>query len=252
MLEYEWWETFSNVIKKAETAYLNSGLLVEDHFRHVTKMIQLGKGGKRSVEDWQLSRYACYLVVENADPSKPVVTLGQTYFATKAREAEIMDELPRIKTYDQLMDQTRFLKGTAAKVAGIVRARDFSIFQDHGYRGLYNGETAQDIHRRKGLKKSQEITDYMGRIEPAANQFREAQAEAALLTKGITDPNEANEVHFMVGQVIREAMQKAGGIMPEDLPTPTESIQKVKRKRLKRGATMPEFGKPGVEEHKQD
>lgn len=198
-LGYTEYGKFRNALAKAEKACSNSNQQVADHFAHVSDMIIVGKGAKRKVEDVHLSRYACYLLVENSDPSKPVVAMGQTYFATKARQAEILDEVPRMKTYDQLVEQTLFLKGTAAKVAGIVRAKDFSVFQDHGYRGLYNGETAQDIHRRKGLKKNQEITDYMSRVELSANWFRDAQTEAALITRGITDPEEAKEVHYMVG-----------------------------------------------------
>lgn len=248
VLGYTNWRNFKYAIEKAKVACRNSHHDIADHFDATIKMIQAGKGAKRQVEDYHLSRYACYLLVENADPTKPVVALGQTYFATKARKAELLEESQRIFTYDQLMGQTEYLRDAAAKIAGIVRARDFAIFQDHGYRGLYAGETARDIHARKGLKKSQSITDYMGRAELAANWFRATQAEQALHNQNITDPEEANKIHYHAGERVRQAMQEISGVMPEEMPTPTDSIHKVKRKRLKPGPKTPAFGNPLAED----
>jgi len=184
VMEYTRWETFPNVIHKAEIACENSGQAQSDHFRHVTKMVVLGSGAKRAVKDTHLSRYACYLVIQNADPEKEIVALGQTYFAVQTRRAEMADELAglsedqrRLYTRAELAEHNREL-AVAASSAGVVTARDFAVFQDSGYRGLYNGETARDIAARKGLQRGQVILDHMGFEELSANIFRAAQAEA--------------------------------------------------------------------------
>ncbi len=184
VLDYSSWQKFSNAIRRAEIACGNSGQLVEDHFNHVVKMVELGSGAKRKIEDVHLSRYACYLIIQNADPSKEIVALGQTYFAVQTRRQEQADELAGL-TEDQkrlylrgdLSDHNRRL-AEAAHQAGVVQSQDFALFQDHGYMGLYGGLRARDIHAKKELKKSQQILDHMGSEELAANLFRATQTEA--------------------------------------------------------------------------
>jgi len=233
VLGYKRWDKFKNAIQKARLACTNAGNEIADHFSQVGNMVKLGSGAAREIEDVQISRYACYLVVENADPSKPAVALGQTYFATKARQQELMEEGKRLEQYDRLIQIDQILRGTVATQVGIIRAKDFSLFQDEGYKGLYAGEASKDIHQRKGLKRNEAITDYMGVVELASNTFRSAQVEAAIRNQKITDPRQANQINFKAGQVTRRAMEEISGTRPEELPTPTESIQKVKRKRLK-------------------
>jgi DNA-damage-inducible protein D len=239
ILGYARWDKFKNAIERAEEACQNSGQAVGDHFSHVGKMIDLGKGAKRNVDEVFLSRYACYLIVQNADPSKPIVALGQTYFAVQTRRQEIADELAALPE-----DQLRLLRRSqmniynsqlaqAANVAGVVESIDFAIFTDHGYKGLYGGLGAKDIHSRKGLKKSQQILDYMGSDELAANIFRASQTKQKLEREQIQGKEKANQTHFEVGKKIRQTIEELGGTLPEDLPTPKESIQQLEKKEQK-------------------
>ena len=236
------YRNFQPVIRKAEIACEASGYAVADHFAHVRKLITAGKGASRRVEDVHLSRYACYLVVQNADPEKPIVALGQTYFAVQTRRQELSDEQllanmsddqRRLFTRQQLVDRNRLLAPTAT-TAGVVTARDFAVFQDHGYMGLYNGERARDIAMRKGLKPGQPILDHMGAEELAANLFRATQAEAKIRREGIVGKGAANATHHAVGREVRETIARLGGTMPEDLPTPVESIQQLERNERER------------------
>jgi DNA-damage-inducible protein D len=241
VLDYVSWQKFKNVLLKAQIACENSGNDPTDHFVHAVKMAAIGSDAKREVEDMHLSRYACYLIVQNADPAKEVVALGQTYFAVQTRRQEVADaEALAELSEDQrrlLLRQRVKLQNTdlasAAKSAGVVTAVDFAIFQNHGYRGLYNGLTAQDIHKRKQLKKSQHILDHMGTTELAANLFRSTQAEDKLRRDNIQGKDAANEVHYQAGVVVRRAIAELGGTMPEDLPT-AESIKKLERAEKKR------------------
>jgi DNA-damage-inducible protein D len=204
-------------------------------------MVAIGSDAKREVEDMHLSRYACYLIVQNADPAKEVVALGQTYFAVQTRRQEIADadalaELSenqrRLLLRQRIKAQNTDL-ASAAKSAGVITAVDFAIFQNHGYRGLYNGLTAQDIHKRKQLKKSQQILDHMGATELAANLFRSTQAEDKLRRDQVQGKEAANEVHYQAGVVVRRAIAELGGTMPEDLPS-ADSIKKLERAEKKR------------------
>lgn len=233
-LDYARWDRFKNVIEKAEVACENSGHAASDHFSHVGKMIETGKGGHRDIGDILLSRYACYLIVQNADPSKEIVALGQTYFAVQTRRAEVADELAepteaqrRLYIRGQLREHNREL-AAAAQDAGVIQPRDFAIFQDHGYRGLYNGEGARDIAARKGVRPGQ-ILEYMGSTELAANLFRATQTEEKLRREGIQGKDAANRTHHAVGREVRATIERLGGTMPEDLPTPNQSIQQVQR-----------------------
>jgi DNA-damage-inducible protein D len=247
-LGYEEYRNFLKVVQKARIACENSGQSVEDHFVDVTDMIQIGKGGRRRVADVHLSRYACYLIVQNADPGKEVVALGQTYFAIQTRRQEESDELAslteeqkRLYLRGQVANHNRQL-AEAANLAGVVQAMDFAIFQDHGYMGLYGGLRARDIHDRKGLKKSQYILDHMGSTELAANLFRATQTEEKLRREHIQGKEKANYTHYEVGQEVRETIRRLGGTLPENLPTPKESIQQLQRQERKvveRGPQLP-------------
>ncbi len=250
VLEYTNWRNFKGVLLKAQIACENSGHDPADHFVGAIKMVPIGSDAKREVEDMHLSRYACYLIVQNADPAKAVVALGQTYFAVQTRRQELADASPLGELNE---DQRRLLLrqrikvqntdlASAAKAAGVITAIDFAIFQNHGYRGLYNGLTAEAIHRRKGLKKSQQILDHMGATELAANLFRSTQAEEKLRRDQVQGKDAANEVHFQAGVVVRRAIAELGGTMPEDLPT-VDSIRKLEREEKKRIAPPSTKGK---------
>jgi DNA-damage-inducible protein D len=204
VLGYTQWRNFEQAINRAIRACRNSGQDAADHFAEVSKMITIGKGGQRRVKDYELSRYACYLIIQNADPEKEIVALGQTYFAVQTRrqevaEAEILAGLSenqrRLYLRGQLADHNRDLS-EAANQAGVFTALDFAIFHDHGYMGLYGGLRAQDIHRRKGLKKGQQILDHMGSTELAANLFRATQTEEKLRREQIATKDGANAAHF--------------------------------------------------------
>ncbi len=239
VLGYAKWDKFVHVIEKALAACTNSNQNPADHFLRAGKMVALGSGAEREIIDWHLSRYACYLVVQNGDPEKPIVALGQTYFAVQTRRAELAQELAslpeaqrRLVLRDQVGDDNRSLAATAYG-AGVVTGNDFAVFQDHGYMGLYAGERARDIAARKGLKRGQRVLDWMGSEELAANWFRITQTEAKLRREGIADKTEANTAHQQMGAAVRQFIAEQGGTMPEELPTPTESIQQARRREQK-------------------
>jgi DNA-damage-inducible protein D len=244
VLEYTNWRNFKGVLLKAQIASENSGHDPSDHFVEAIKMVVIGSNAKREVEDMHLSRYACYLVVQNADPEKEVVALGQTYFAVQTHRQEMSDAGAMAQlTEDQrrlLLRQRIKVQNTdlasAAKTAGVITGQDFAVFQNHGYRGLYNGLTAEMIHKRKKLKKSQHILDHMGTTELAANLFRSTQAEDKLRREGVRGKDAANAVHYEAGVVVRRAIAELGGTMPEDLPT-ADSIKKLERAEKKRLAS---------------
>jgi DNA-damage-inducible protein D len=240
VLEYIKWDKFLNVINKAKQACKNSGQQPEDHFPQVEKMVEIGSGAKRDIGDIQLSRYACYLIIQNADPSKEVVALGQTYFAIQTRKQEVLEEsFGKLQTEE---DKRVFLRkemaehnkqlADAAKKAGVIQPWEYAIFQNHGYMGLYNGLGAKEIHARKGLKKSENILDHMGSTELAANLFRATQTEEKLKREDIKGKQKANQTHFEVGQKVRQTIKELGGTMPEDLPK-EESIKKIENDKKK-------------------
>lgn len=233
VLSYAKWSTFSNVIDKAKNACKNSDYNVLDHFADVGKMIDLAKGAKRSIDDVMLSRYACYLIVQNADPRKEVVAQGQTYFAIKTREREIQESFEELSENEKRLAIRNELKyhnkslAEAAKFAGVETPIDYAIFQNKGYQGLYGGLGAKDIHAKKRLKKSQQILDHMGSTELAANLFRATQTDEKLRREKIEGKEKANNTHFQVGMKVRDTIKDLGGTMPEDLETPKESIKSI-------------------------
>lgn len=245
VLEYGSWAKFRPVIKKAISAAEQSNAAAQDHFVRLGKMVDLGSGAAREIEEFKLSRYACYLIVQNGDPTKPVIANGQTYFAIQTRRAELADD----ETFQRLTEDQRrvFLRGEmrehnkqlveTAQRAGVETPVDFAIFQDHGYQGLYGGLRARDIHQRKGLRKSEAILDHMGSTELAANLFRATQTEDKLRRDGVTGTKAANSTHFEVGKRVRKTIEDIGGTMPEDLPTPDCSVKALEReqKRLEGG-----------------
>lgn len=239
VFEYVEYRNFKPVIGKAKEACANSGQSVENHFVDFHEMVAIGSGAERGFDDGvMLSRYACYLIVQNADPAKAVVATGQTYFAIQTRLQEIsqMDEYSRLSSEDE---RRLFLRdelarhntqlASAAKDAGVVQPIDYAIFQNHGYKGLYGGIDAKGIHQKKGLTKSDHILDHMGSTELAANLFRATQTEDKLRRENITGKQQANQTHFEIGRKVRETIKEIGGTMPENLPV-AESVKKIKKK----------------------
>ncbi|MBN1516853.1 DNA damage-inducible protein D [Candidatus Sumerlaeota bacterium] len=238
VLEYSDYRNFEAVIEKAKLSCFNSGHRVEDHFVDVTEMIEIGKGGQRPVKTIYMSRYACYLAVQNADPKKSIVALGQTYFAVQTRRQELADQAQEIEEDRRLllreeMKRHNIQLADAAKNAGVIEPVDYAIFQNHGYMGLYGGMEAKDIHQHKGLKKSQKILDHMGSTELAANLFRATQTEEKLRRDKVAGKEAASRTHHDVGKKVRQTIKELGGTMPEDLPS-MESIKKLETKRRKK------------------
>ena len=239
ILQYSSWDKFLNVVEKAKEACRNSGHNPADHFSHMVKMVSIGSGAQRETEDIKLSRYACYLIIQNADPAKEIVALGQTYFAVQTRRQELSDEFGKFESDEekrlflrqQMKEHNRYL-ASAAKEAGVVKSLDYAIFQDHGYKGLYGGLGQVDIHRRKGLKKGQKILDHMGSTELAANLFHATQTEDKLRRENIKGKDKANQTHFEVGKKVRQTIKELGGTMPESLPS-AENIKKIASKNKK-------------------
>ncbi len=238
VLEYSEYRHFLPVIERAKEACKNSKQDVAHHFEDILEMIELGKTAKREVDTVKLSRYACYLIVQNADPSKEVVALGQTYFAVQTRIQEIqqMDAYNKFSTEEEKriflrteMSKHNTYLAAAAKNAGVQDGLDYAIFQNHGYAGLYGGLDAKGIHKKKNLKKSQHILDHMGSTELAANLFRATQTEEKLRNENIQGKQKANQTHYEVGKKVRQTIKEIGGTMPENLPV-EESIKTVQKK----------------------
>jgi len=235
MLDYQDWRNFMQVVEKARIACLQSNHPIADHFGDVNKMVPIGSSAQRSVPDVRLDRYACYLIVQNGDPNKPVIANGQTYFALQTRRQELADNVKftqlsedekRLAIRNEMAAHNKDL-AAAAKVAGVETPMDYATFQDHGYRGLYGGLSAKDIHTSKCLKKSQRILDHMGSTELAANLFRATQTEDKLKRDEVISKRQANQTHLEVGQTVRKTIRELGGTLPEALPTPDNSIKQV-------------------------
>jgi DNA-damage-inducible protein D len=243
-LQYTKYRNFEAVIDKAKLACLNSGHRIEDHFADVSKMVGIGSSATRDIKMALLSRYACYLIIQNADPNKEIVALGQTYFATQTRRQELEDERIEDERRLILREEMRHHNAQladAAKDAGVIEQRDYAIFQNHGYMGLYGGLKQEDIHKRKGLKRSQKILDHMGSTELAANLFRATQAEEKLRRERIRGKDAANRTHREVGEKVRQTIKELGGTMPEELPVAV-SIKQIESKQssLLGGAVLPD------------
>ena len=237
LLEYSKWQNFEIVVDKAITACKNSKINVQDHFTDVSKMIEIAKGGKRKILDYKLSRYACYLIAQNGDSRKSVIALAQTYFAIQTRKQEITEKEYSLMTEDEKRFYQRSLtkKGNyslnqTAKKAGV---KNFDKFHNAGYKGLYNGETADAIAKRKGIRYREDILDNMGSEELADNLFRIVQTEAKLKKDKVTGESNASDVHYKMGRDIRKFIEKQGGTMPEDLPTPEKSLRQLEKENKK-------------------
>ncbi|MCI6267034.1 MAG: DNA damage-inducible protein D [Clostridiales bacterium] len=240
VLEYTQWRRFADAIERAKLACSNSGYNVSEHFADAGKSSPMPHGGVRILEDYMLSRYACYLIVMNGDPRKEVIAVGQTYFAVKTRQQELIDH------YDELSEDQKRLAirkemiahnkslAEAAQMAGVEAGRDFAIFQNKGYQGLYGGLGVKEIHERKGLKKNEKILDHMGSTELAANLFRATQTDEKLRRENIRGKEKANQTHYEVGRKVRQTIAELGGTMPEDLPTPEKSIKQIESEQKKR------------------
>ena len=241
-LEYSEYRHFEPVIRRAKEACKNSAESINNHFEDILEMVEIGSGAIRKLISIKLSRYACYLIVQNADPAKEVVALGQTYFAYQTRKQEIreMDEYNELRSEEE---RRLFLRSElkrhnaqladAAKNAGVASNIDYAVFQNHGYKGLYGGMGAKQIHENKGLKKSQKILDHMGSTELAANLFRATQTEDKLKRDNIKNKSKANVTHYEVGKKVRKTIEEIGGTMPEELPV-SDSIKKIERKAAKK------------------
>lgn len=239
VLNYKDWRNFDRVIAKAKDACAGSKQDVSYHFVDVNRVADFGGVAPSNIQDIVLSRYACYLIAMNGDSRKKVIALAQTYFAVKTRQQEMTDQFNQLTETEKRLAIRQDLKkhntslANAAHDAGIIKPIDYAVFQDAGYQGLYGGLRQRDIHRRKGLKKTQKILDHMGSTELAANLFRATQTDEKLRREHVKGKEKANRTHFDVGRKVRQTIKELGGTMPEDLPTPKESIKQLENKQKK-------------------
>ena len=237
VLGYIKWDKFLNVVNIAKISCEKSNNLIDDHFLQVGKMVDIGSKSKRKIKDYKLSRYACYLIVQNSDPRKETVALGQTYFAVQTRKQELSEKNYNLLSEDDkrfyqrdLTKKGNYSLNQSAKNAGV---KNFDIFHNFGYKGLYNGETADDIAKRKKLRYREDILDNMGSIELAANLFRITQTEQKLTNDNIKGEGNANKVHYNMGKDIRDFIKSQGGTRHKDLPTPTKSLKELEKEKLR-------------------
>lgn len=234
-LGYTEWRNFTKVITRAKDACAGSGVPVDECFVEVNKTSPMPNGGEKLKLDIMLSRYACYLIAMNGDPTKRVIALAQTYFAVKTRQQELIEDYDRLSEEQkrlairrEMIEHNKSL-AEAAQRAGVSTPQEYAIFQNRGYQGLYGGLGAKEIHARKGLKKGQQILDHMGSTELAANLFRATQTDEKLRRENIQGREKANQTHYEVGRKVRQTIQELGGTMPEDLPTPEKSIRQIEK-----------------------
>ena len=237
ILEYNKWENFEKVINKAKDACKNSGISVFEHFPDVRKLSKRANNAEIEIKDYKLTRYACYLIAQNGDSRKKVIALAQTYFAVQTRKQEITEKEYSMLTEDEKRFYQRNLtrKGNyslnqTAKKAGV---KNFDKFHNAGYKGLYNGETADDIAKRKGLRYREDILENMGSDELIANLFRISQTEQRLKRDNVDTEKKACDTHNKIGKIVRKAIKEAGGTMPEDLPTPKKSLKQLEKEKIK-------------------
>ena len=237
ILEYNKWENFEKVINKAKDACKNSGISVFEHFPDVRKLSKRANNAEIEIKDYKLTRYACYLIAQNGDSRKKVIALAQTYFAVQTRKQEITEKEYSMLTEDEKRFYQRNLtrKGNyslniAARNAGV---KNFDKFHNSGYKGLYNGETADDIFKRKKLRYREDILDNMNEDELVANLFRINQTKQKLLKDNVQGEKEAKDLHYEVGKKVRKAIADIGGMMPEEMPTPKKSLKELEREKKK-------------------
>ena len=237
ILEYSKWQNFEKIIEKAKISCENSGISAFEHFTDVGKTIKMPKGAEKEIKDYKLTRYACYMIAQNGDPRKEVIALAQTYFAVQTRKQEITEKEYSMLTEDEKRFYQRDLtrKGNyslnqAAKNAGV---KNFDKFHNAGYKGLYNGETANDIAKRKGLRYREDILDNMCSEELAANLFRITQTESRLKREKVETEKKACDTHNKIVKIVRNAIKQAGGTMPEELPTPEKSLKQIEKENKK-------------------
>jgi len=240
ILEYTKWGNFKNVITKAKEACKGSDVKENEHFADVGRVLKVGNNAEMAIDDLKLTRYACYLIAQNGDSRKKTIALAQTYFAIQTRKQEITrqeyeqlnEDEKRLYTRKNVKDKNKYLFNTA-RLAGV---KNYGKFNNYGYRGLYNGETARDIAKRKGISEKEDILDYMSSTELAANLFRITQTDEVLKNKNINNEDDACITHHSVGQAVRQTIKKIGGTMPEKLPTPNKSAKEIeieKNKKIK-------------------
>jgi DNA-damage-inducible protein D len=240
VLEYVEWRNFAKVLDRAMLACKNSGYAVADHFVEVNKTIKMPKTASKQVIDFKLTRYACYLIVQNGDPRKEVIALGQTYFAIQTRRQEVADYFNQLDEDNKRLvirgdiKQWNQMLAESAHDAGVISDEEYATFQNAGYMGLYGGLQVDDIHKRKGLKKTDRVLDYMGSTELIANLFRISQTDEKLKKDKTKTADAANEIHFIVGREVRGTIERVGGTMPENLPVPSRSINEIEREQLKK------------------
>lgn len=228
-LEYADYRNFLSVIEKAKIACENSGEVIHNHFVDANEMVKIGSGAEKSLETIYLSRYACYLIVQNGDPTKVVIAKGQTYFAIQTRRQEKRDSLIEDHSPVYLREEMKKHNTSLMQTASSAGVESYAIFQNAGYKGLYGGLTMQDIHKKKKLKESQKILDHMNSEELAANLFRATQTEAKIKREGIKGQGNASLAHYEVGQKVRNTITALGGTMPEHLPV-ADSISESKKR----------------------
>lgn len=239
VLEYVQWRNFQKVLDRAILACKISGYAVIDHFAEVSKIVDAGATSKPIV-DFKLTRYACYLIVQNGDPRKEVIAHGQTYFAIQTRRQEVADYFNQLDKDNKRLvirgdiKQWNQMLAEAAHNAGVLSNEEYATFQNAGYMGLYGGLKVEDIHQKKGLKKADKILDFMSSTELIANLFRISQTEEKLKKDKASTTDAANEIHFIVGREVRGTIERVGGTMPEDMPVPNKSISDVEREQLKK------------------
>ncbi len=245
ILEYIQWRNFVKVLDRAKLSCKNSGYAITDHFAEVSKTITMPKTATKQVVDYKLTRYACYLIVQNGDPRKEVIALGQTYFAIQTRRQEVADYFNQLDEDNKRLvirgdiKQWNQMLAEAAHNAGVMSDEEYATFQNAGYMGLYGGMKVDDIHKKKGLKKNARILDFMSSTELIANLFRISQTEEKLKKDKTATADAANEIHFIVGREVRGTIERVGGTMPENLPAPSKSISDIERTQLKKLKNYP-------------